>query len=73
MSSNTDEINSEVLSTIIHDMNSGLSSLSQAIEIVKENIDSDPELCKQLLNLMHDKSHKVMDTWNSAKGLLQKH
>jgi len=53
---------------LIHDMNSGLSSLSQAIELVGDNWKSNPELVERMLPLASDKMKEILNDWEDLKN-----
>ena len=55
----------------IHDMNSGLSAIKQALDQIIKNFDSNPDLAKQFLNLTQDKCEEVIETWEEIKSDLK--
>ncbi len=53
---------------LLHDMNSGLSSLSQAIELIGDNWKENPELVERMLPLAGDKMKEILNDWEDLKG-----
>lgn len=51
----------------IHDMNSALSAISQALEQIEVNFDKDPELAKKFLFLTREKCSEVLESWEEIK------
>jgi len=56
----------------IHDMNSGLSAIKQALDQIKKNYDENPELAKQFLDLTQVKCEEVISAWEEIKIDLKK-
>lgn len=54
----------------IHDMNSALSSIAQALDIVKDSWKSDEEIVEQLMPLISEKMDKTLDSWSDIKDNL---
>jgi hypothetical protein len=58
---------SKDLDKLIHDLNSALSSLSQAIEVIGDNWKSNTELVEKMLPLANDKAKIILEDWNKLK------
>jgi hypothetical protein len=54
-------------SKLIHDINSAISAVSQAVDLVSENWKSNPELVEKMLPLTQDKLKELLEDWNLLK------
>lgn len=57
---------------LIHDINSAISSLGNALEIIETKLESEPELIKQMVPLCRDKSESLAKDWEGLKALIKK-
>ncbi len=59
-------------SKFVHDINAAISALGNALEIIEDKIDSDPELVKKMIPLCREKSEELANDWKEFKDLLSK-
>lgn len=59
-------------SRLIHDMNSDLSALFQALQVADKNWREDAELLEKLMPLMLQKVEQLMRNWDEVKTHLPK-
>ncbi|MCO4795480.1 MAG: hypothetical protein KC493_17295 [Bacteriovoracaceae bacterium] len=59
------------LSKLIHDINSGLSSVNQALELLKDD-SGNTELVDQLTPLSLEKIGQVIKDWEELKNQIKK-
>ena len=68
----TSKNNMEIEKKIIHDINSDLSTLSQALKHISNLVDSDTETSKKMLTLSIEKTFTLIDNWEKVKTLIKK-
>ena len=54
-------------SKLVHDINSAISAITQAVDLVSENWQSNPELVEQMLPLTQNKLKDLLEDWNLLK------
>lgn len=52
---------------LIHDINSAISAITQAVDLVSENWQSNPELVEKMLPLTQNKLKDLLEDWNLIK------
>ena len=52
---------------IIHDMNSSLGALEQALVLMDENQEFDPEFLKRMIPLSRQKMSEILKLWAQLK------
>ncbi len=63
-------MNKKELSTLLHDLNSSLSSIKQAIDLIYDKIDVDTVISKKMIQLMPKKMETVLDDWEKIKDYI---
>ena len=60
------------INLLIHDINSSLSALSQALELANDNFDQDKELARKIIKLSRPKMTLLLTNWEKIKIYLKK-
>jgi methyl-accepting chemotaxis protein len=55
-------------SKIIHDINSAISSITQAVDLISENWKDNPELVEKMLPLTQNKLTELQEDWLVLKN-----
>lgn len=61
---------SEITKKIIHNINSDIASLDQALEIIGENMRTDLELSEKMVGLSQEKIKKIKKEWEEVKVII---
>jgi len=56
---------------VIHDINAGLSAISQALELIKDNWKTNPDIVEKILPLVIQKSQALENDWKVAKDIIK--
>ena len=56
---------------VIHDINAGLSAICQALELIKDNWKSNPDIVEKILPLVIQKSNALEGDWEIAKNIIK--
>lgn len=54
-------------SKLVHDMNSSLAALEQALILLDENLKSDSELVEKIIPLSRQKMTEILALWSCVK------
>ena len=54
-------------SKLIHDINSAISAVSQAVDLINENWKDNPELVEKMLPLTRNKLIELREDWSLIK------
>lgn len=54
--------------TLLHNMNSSLAALEQALILLDEHHQSDPELVEKILPLSRQKMDEILSLWGQIKA-----
>ncbi|WP_127718403.1 hypothetical protein [Halobacteriovorax sp. HLS] len=57
-------------SKLVHDMNSSISSVTQAIDLIGENWKDNPELVEKMLPLTQKKMIELFNDWTELKNII---
>ncbi len=59
-------------SKVIHDINSGLSAISQSLSLINDNWKTNPEIVEKILPLVLEKAKSLESDWEVAKNIIKK-
>jgi len=60
------------LNKLIHDINSAVSAVSQAVDLISDNWKENPELVEQMLPLTKTKLEELSSDWLDIKEIIKK-
>lgn len=56
---------------VIHDINASLSAICQALELIKDNWKTNPDIVEKILPLVIQKSSTLENDWEIAKNIIK--
>jgi hypothetical protein len=65
-------MSSKQIHTLIHNLNSTLSSLKQSVDIMVECLDSDRELVNRMAPLAKERGESALEIWEELKHEIKK-
>jgi hypothetical protein len=60
------------LNKLIHDINSAVSAVSQAVDLISDNWKDNPELVEKMLPLTREKLTDLNSDWQDIKSIIKK-
>lgn len=60
------------LNKLIHDINSAVSAVSQAVDLISDNWKENPELVEKMLPLTKEKLSELDSDWQEIKNIIKK-